>query len=184
MKNTSIFISLIFALVSTSQANSTTPVRQAKLTAKIEKVVFVTGDNGMPSWVATPVCTKQSLMNVYKDDSESWSSLTPADLKLIQCNGELAGKQVSITVGGALGLFQKSYAGTLLPMKGVALFLSWGDLDMESLKIVHSPSSDPWLNFQDVLAPVSTGKIVDGIPQPPEPSEYFTAVVNIEDEIR
>jgi hypothetical protein len=176
MKSAVLIISLLF--VSSSYAGST--LRQATLTTTIEKVVAVTNDQGLPAWVSTPVCTKKSLINVYKTDTDMWEVLVPDDLSRVQCDGELKGQKVSVTVGAAVALYQDANT----PMKVAALFLSWGDLGMEVPQIVHSPATDPWLNLQDVLGPVSSGKIVDGVPQPPEPSEYFTAVINIVDENR
>lgn len=184
MKNIAIIIAFFFSFISLSYADSSQaePVRQAKIQVKIEKSTFVVAENGLPGFISTPVCEKQSLINVYKENGDLWSSLTPEDLRIFQCDGELFGQKVSVTVGGALSLFQRSYADKIIPMKGAALFLSWGAFDMEVPMIVHSPSSDPWLRFQDVLAPISTGKIVDSVPQPPEPAEFFTAVISIEDE--
>lgn len=186
MKKTILFISLISVFASNSHADDSTSVtlRQAQLSIQIEKTTFVVGDNGLPNFVRTPVCNKQGLINVYSNNGDIWSSLTPGDLRIIQCDGELFGKKVSVTVGGAVSVFAKSYAGVAVPMKNAALFLSWGEMDMETLKIVHSPTSDSWLKFQDILSPVSTGKVVDGVPQPPEPAEFFSAVVDIEDGTR
>ncbi len=185
MKNIAIIASLFFTFISTAHADNSqpAPIRQAKFLVSIEKSVYVVGDNGLPSFVSSPVCKKQGLINVYNDNG-TWSSLTPEDLKIIQCDGELFGEKVSVTVGGAVALMQRSFEGSIFPMKSTALFLSWGKLDMEVPMILHVPSADPWLKFQDILAPVSTGKIVDSVPQPPEPSEYFRAFVSIEDESR
>jgi hypothetical protein len=184
MKNITILFLLLCAFVSTSQAQTSTPqpLRQVKFTAIIEKVVFQFDENGMPSWVSTPVCTQESFMNVYKESDNSWSSLMPGDLHLIHCEGEIEGQKVSVSEGGAVRLYPMAFASGSVEMKGVALFLGWGDFDAETTKLVHSTSSDPWMRFQDILAPVSTGKIVDGVPQTPEPKEYFTAVINIVDE--
>ena len=185
MKNITILFLLLCAFISTSQAQTVSdPIRQAKLTATIEKVVFQFDENGTPTWVRTPVCTQGTLINVYKEGDDSWSSLRPGDLRLIQCESELEGKKVSVFTGGAVRLYPMSVAGVPVAMKGVALFLGWGDFDSETTKIIHSTSSDPWLRFLDILSPVSTGKIVDGIPQAPEPAEFFTVVINIEDESR
>jgi hypothetical protein len=181
MKNITIIASLFFIFNSTSHADSSEPIRQAQLTVKIEKKTYHPDENGFPKYVITPVCTKKDFINVYKnEDNEEWS-LAPSDLGLVQCDGELAGQKVSILVGGALNLFRKSDTGTTRPMKGTILILSWGEPDMETPQIVHSPSSDPWLLFQDLLAPVATGKIINGNPQPPQPAEFFTAFVTIED---
>jgi hypothetical protein len=184
MKNITILFLLLCAFVSTSQAQTSTPqpLRQVKLMAIIEKVVFQFDENGMPSWVSTRVCTQEKFMNVYKESDNSWSSLMPGDLRLIHCEGEIEGQKVSVSVGGAVRLYPMAVASGSVEMKGVALFLGWGDFDAEMTKLVHSTSSDPWMRFQDILAPVSTGKIVDGVPQAPEPKEYFTAVINIVDE--
>lgn len=184
MKNTTIIAALFIIFNSTSYADSSEPVRQAQLTVKIEKKTYRPDENGLPKYVTTPVCTKKDLINVYKnEDGEDWS-LAPADLGIVQCDSEVAGKNVSVTVGGALNLLRNSDTGTTRAMKRAILILSWGDFEMETPKIVHSPSSDPWLLFQDVLAPVATGKIVHGQPQPPTPTEFFTASVTIEDETR
>jgi hypothetical protein len=183
MRPTLVFLSLVFSFLN-AHADALAPVRQATLTVTIEKTIFEFDQDGRPQWISSPVCTQQGFINVYQELDESWTSLYPADLRLIHCESELAGKKISVAFGGAVGLFQLNYAGTLTPMKGVALFLSWGDFDMETLQIVHSPVSDPWLKFQDVLAPVSSGKIIDGVPQAPEPAEYFSAKVSIEDGIR
>jgi hypothetical protein len=185
MKNITIMFLFFCAFVSTSQAQTSPElIRQAKMMATIEKVVFQFDENGRPTWVRTAVCTKQSRINVYKEGDDSWSSLTPEDLRLVQCDSEIEGKKVSVFAGGAVRLYPMSVAGATVPMKGVALFLGWGDFDSETTKIVHSTSSDAWLHLQDILSPVSTGKIVDGIPQAPEPAEFFTVVINIEDESR
>jgi len=181
MKKSAFLVSLICLFVSTSHAEL---VRQAQLTATIEKVVYVVGDNGMPSWARTPICTKQALINVYKEERGSWTDLRPEDLSRIQCDSEIFGQKVSVTIGAAVGLFNKQMPSGVVALKSTAMFLSWGNPDLEVPKLVHAPSSDPWLSFQDVLSPVSTGKIVDGVPQPPEPSEFFSAVIYIEDESR
>lgn len=178
MKNITIIASLFFIFNSTSHADSSEPVRQAQLTVKIEKKTYRPDENGLPKYVITPVCTKKDFINVY--ENEEWY-IAPSDLSLVQCDGELAGKKVSVTLGAALNLLHNSDTGTTRAMKRSILILSWGELDMETPQIVHSPSSDPWLLFQDVLAPVATGKIINGQPQPPKPAEFFTASVTIED---
>jgi hypothetical protein len=181
MKNITIIASLFFIFNSTSHADSSEPVRQAQLTVKIEKKTYRPDENGLPKYVTTSVCTKKDFINVYKnEDNEDWY-LAPSDLGLVQCDSELAGKKVSVTVGGALNLLRNSDTGTTRVMKRAILFLSWGELDMETPQIVHSPSSDPWLLFQDVLAPIATGKIINGQPQPPKPTDFFTASITIED---
>lgn len=176
--NLAAFVSIFFVLITTAKADYPTALRQAKITVLIKKSIFKPTESGIPAFDVSDVCTKESLINVYQDVL----SITPEDLSLVRCDGELQGQKVSVVAGGAVLLYQDTSLDRTL--KSVTLALSWGPAYYETPMLTHSASSDPWLSYQAVLSPVSVGKIVDNVPQPPEPSEYFSAIVMIQDQSR
>ena len=146
-------------------------MRQAVIKVTIEKKTY-NPENGLPRFDVTLVCKQQKAINVYQTPFEQLF-LDPQDLNLVQCTSELFGSPVSVVVGGYINLYQDTSTGTPLQLKSAALLLSWGALDREVPQVVYPAATDTWSYYVAVLSPIATGKIVDSVPQPPEPREFF-----------
>lgn len=170
------FVLTSLAVTAKAEDQDSAPVRQAVIRVTIEKKTFKQDQDGPPRFERTLVCNQETYINVYQSPFDKLV-IYPGELKLVQCDGELFGEKVSVTVGGYINLYQDLIDATPIPMKATALVLSWGDLNRELPKLAHPSASEAWTHFRDVLSPIATGKIVDSVPQPPEPREFFMATV-------
>lgn len=176
MKNILILFFVICAGL-ISKADSKGVLRQAKVAVEIRKSTF-TPENGLPNYVTTSVCTKQGVMNVYADASSFQSS----DLAVVKCDAKLYDAPVSVVVGGELFLSTETEAGKTLLLKTAFLVLGWGEQFQEVPQIAQTAQSDSWLHFRSLLSPLAAGKVIGGVLQSPEPKEYFSALVTVDDE--
>lgn len=155
-------------------------IRQSNVSVTITKKVYSPTPDGRPDYIDSLVCKQQSKMNVY-NNKEGNMILSTDDLNTIQCNSDLNGENVSVSVGGAITYSKNFDSDALILKKGTLLILSWGILNFESPQVTISSWTDSWKEIAFVLAPLAKGQIVNSVPQTPEPKEYFTATVKLID---
>jgi hypothetical protein len=183
-KNGEIFMSKISLLTLSLLCFATTiqasVLREAKINVVIEKKTYIPTDDGNPRYVTTPVCTKEAFINVYEGSSGSLE-ITASDMSLVQCDAKLFGDDISVALGGAITFSKNSTLKVSTLAKGLILILSWGKSQSETPQVTSSSWTESWGHFIAILAPVATGKIIDRVPQPPEPQEFFFATTTISD---